>query len=123
MEIFSPKDLQRRALAAGAQQRDHLDGLRVVHDHALHEFDVGVEGALGGGSDGRFGENFAGLARRAGLHDGGGLLRRTPRPRSEKERDGQKIDCKEPCVTIQFAFSESQNSIGRRPSPPAYYLF
>ena len=105
-----PEGFQDRALAAGAQERDHVDGLRVVHDHALHELDVGAERGFGRGSNGCFGEKFAGLARGAGLHNGSGLLRGGGDCAQLGKARRSEIDCKEPCVTIQFAFSDSQSA-------------
>ena len=61
-----------RTLGVGGVRGDeggHLDGLGVVHDHALHEVDVGVRDGWDGGAGCLAGRGLAGLAGRAGLDD------------------------------------------------------
>ena len=57
---------------AGAvlHEADHLDRLAVVHDHAVHEVEVGLGGLAVGGADGGRGEGDGGLAGCAGLEEG-----------------------------------------------------
>ena len=51
-------------------ERGHLDSLGVMHDHALHEFHIGLRARRERGLRGRR-KRLTGLAGSAGLHDSG----------------------------------------------------
>jgi hypothetical protein len=62
----APRVRISRILRMGLDQRGHLDGLRMMHDHALHELDVCVRILRNDAGGGRR-ERPAGSAGCAGL--------------------------------------------------------
>ena len=60
------KYAQKRVARAPLHQADHLDRLRMMHGHVLHELHVRAGDGADGGADGRFGKRGGRLSGCAG---------------------------------------------------------